>query len=46
MQRVVRDRVLVSTGLGGKALQVLVIQTAAEFDYVVTGAVGWREDDG
>jgi hypothetical protein len=41
-----RDRVLVSTGLGRKALQVLVIQTAAEFDYVVTGAVGWREDDG
>ena len=23
-----------------------MIETAAEFDYVVTGAVGWREDDG
>ncbi|MEU4244402.1 hypothetical protein [Actinoplanes sp. NPDC026619] len=41
-----RDRVLASTGLGGKTLQVLVIETAAEFDYVVTAAVGWCEDDG
>lgn len=41
-----RDRVLVSTGVGGKAPQVLVIETAAEFDYVVTGAVGCCEDEG
>jgi hypothetical protein len=41
-----RDRVLASTGLTGQALRVLVIETAAEFDYVVTGAVGWRADDG
>jgi len=41
-----RDRVLASTGSGGKARQVLVIETTAGFDYVVTGAVGWREDNG
>lgn len=41
-----RERVLASTGLAGQALRVLVIETATEFDYVVTGAVGWREDGG
>jgi hypothetical protein len=41
-----RARVLASTGLDGKALRVLVVETAAGFDYVVSGAVGWREDDG
>jgi hypothetical protein len=41
-----RDRVLASTGLDGTGLRVLVVETAAGFDYVVTGAFGWREDDG
>jgi hypothetical protein len=40
------ERVLASTGLAGQALRVLVIETATEFDYVVAGAVGWREDGG
>lgn len=41
-----RDGVLAPTGLGGKGLQVLVIEMTAGFDYVVTGAVGLREDNG
>ncbi|MFI1995640.1 hypothetical protein [Actinoplanes sp. NPDC020271] len=41
-----RDRILASTGLAGKDLHVLMVGTAAELDYVVAGAVGWREDDG
>ncbi|MFR9778703.1 hypothetical protein ACL02O_21980 [Micromonospora sp. MS34] len=41
-----RDRILASSGLAGEALRVLVIETAGNFDYVVTSAVGWLEDDG
>jgi hypothetical protein len=39
------DRILASSGLAGQALRVLVIETAEASDYVVTGAVGWREGD-
>jgi len=40
------DRILAATGQTGAGLRVLVLETAGDIDYVVTGAVGWKEDHG
>lgn len=40
------ERVLAATALTGQDLRVLMLETAGGLDYVVTLAVGWREDDG
>jgi hypothetical protein len=40
------DQILVASGQTGARLRVLILETAGEMDYVVTGAVGWKEDDG
>ena len=40
------DRILAATGPTGAGLKVLILETAGETDYVVTGAVGWKEDHG
>lgn len=45
-----RERILAGSALAGRALRILMLETAGgltgDLDYVVTGAVGWREDDG
>jgi hypothetical protein len=41
-----REHILASCGLADETLRVLLIETAADFGYVVTGAVGWLEDRG
>jgi hypothetical protein len=41
-----RDPILASSGLAGRTLRVLIVETAEGSGYVVTGAIGWREDGG
>jgi hypothetical protein len=40
-----RERVLADAGLANTDLKVLMLPTADGLDYVVTMAVGWREDE-
>ncbi|HEY0530348.1 MAG TPA: hypothetical protein VGD29_01975 [Actinoplanes sp.] len=40
------DQILAATGQTEAGLRVLILETASEVDYVVTGAVGWKEDHG
>jgi hypothetical protein len=40
------DQILTAAGQSGRACRVLILETAGEQDYIVTGAVGWKEDHG
>jgi hypothetical protein len=40
------EQALAATGHAGRAYRVLMLETAGGLDYVVAGAVGWKEDHG
>jgi hypothetical protein len=40
------DQILAASGQTGAGLRVLILDSAGEMDYVVTGAIGWKEDHG
>jgi hypothetical protein len=40
------DQILAATRHAGRPYRVLMLETADELDYIVTGAVGWKEDHG
>jgi hypothetical protein len=40
-----QDHILAAIGPVGPAPRVLILETADRMDYVVAGAVGWKQDD-